>query len=819
MTNLKNAPYFIMSGPAKYILSLEKADPSANTYSFQYKYDKNETNSLLSFTFNTPDTSLSFQSAENTLQAKGVIRNTEDDKSLEASLDIDGIKHFDTVMSLKKQDIKFGYVWLPHAYWVVNDERIAELSALLNVNPKSKDILVSGALYYPPGTQLFVDAQLNMSLPTLHDCTIKAKVHEKMPNEFQEKRMFDAVLNLSNTSSTASLSFQSAENTLQAKGVIRNTEDDKSLEASLDIDGIKHFDTVMSLKKQDIKFGYVWLPHAYWVVNDERIAELSATHLTISKPRPVRMEFQFEEGEYNEDKYRMLLRYVLLSEQNFTTYVELDANDKAYSRWATPQQKRLSAAFNWDANRDPLAEGHMRRITNCMLVVNVTSPVSEAVHMTARFGFVEADRHLVAMFGIAVLFVDNGKGLLDVLKDKFQHEKNTNEDIFIENFDTTAQVTLDTLYYPTVTFHAHLMKSYAEMTNTLNLLFATAVWRPYPDRHVRFTGRSALHLVLPPSDVALLYSVEGSQRLLTADINCDTSHYSLRADQRPVLLSVALSTPHDNFRNMKIIGEIEGDDIHGSLVTDTTEYGVAGRVLNRDPLEMSLVLTPKGSGEQMTVRVKSESTDTTYSLSAHFTGPVQATLHANAEVEANFTDISFKMLLLESLFDGNATLTWTSEAGEHRTVDNQLEYKWDVNGSHLVDYTLATPMYEGDATFLLNNLDELSDNKVDLFWLNNTATINTTHTFEKQPGGFRQAGRAAISVPLSTQHLVTTHYLYIQGTANITHYLYGSFKKILGKSARGLDLATTDIEVVNDRVPVGVQYIHEFDASGNTNQS
>lgn len=87
--------------------------------------------------------------------------------------------------------------------------------------------------------------------------------------------MFDAVLNLSNTSSTASLSFQSAENTLQAKGVIRNTEDDKSLEASLDIDGIKHFDTVMSLKKQDIKFGYVWLPHAYWVVNDERIAELS----------------------------------------------------------------------------------------------------------------------------------------------------------------------------------------------------------------------------------------------------------------------------------------------------------------------------------------------------------------------------------------------------------------------------------------------------------------------------------------------------------------------------------------------------------------
>lgn len=47
-------------------------------------------------------------------------------------------------------------------------------------------------------------------------------------------------------------------------------------------------------------------------------------------------------------------------------------------------------------------------------------------------------------------------------------------------------------------------------------------------------------------------------------------------------------------------------------------------------------------------------------------------------------------------------------------------------------------------------------------------------------------------------------------------FVQGSFKQILSKSGRGLDLATTDIEVVNDRVPVGVQYIHEFDASGNT---
>lgn len=55
MTNLHNAPYFLMSGPAKYILSLEKADPSAKTYAFEYKWDKNETNNNILFSFDTPN--------------------------------------------------------------------------------------------------------------------------------------------------------------------------------------------------------------------------------------------------------------------------------------------------------------------------------------------------------------------------------------------------------------------------------------------------------------------------------------------------------------------------------------------------------------------------------------------------------------------------------------------------------------------------------------------------------------------------------------------------------------------------------------------
>lgn len=59
MTNLRNAPYFLMSGPAKYILSLEKADPSARIYTFQYNWDKNETTNVIGFSFDTPNSNVS----------------------------------------------------------------------------------------------------------------------------------------------------------------------------------------------------------------------------------------------------------------------------------------------------------------------------------------------------------------------------------------------------------------------------------------------------------------------------------------------------------------------------------------------------------------------------------------------------------------------------------------------------------------------------------------------------------------------------------------------------------------------------------------
>lgn len=62
---------------------------------------------------------------------------------------------------------------------------------------------------------------------------------------------------------------------------------------------------------------------------------------------------------------------------------------------------------------------------------------------------------------------------------------------------------------------------------------------------------------------------------------------------------------------------------------------------------MSLVLIPKGQGDQIRVRMKLETTRTVYALTAHVAAgaqaSVQASLHARAEMETNFTDIYLKV--------------------------------------------------------------------------------------------------------------------------------------------------------------------------------
>lgn len=94
----------------------------------------------------------------------------------------------------------------------------------------------------------------------------------------------------------------------------------------------------------------------------------------------------------------------------------------------------------------------------------------------------------------------------------------------------------------------------------------------------------------------------------------------------------------------------------------------------------------------------------------------------------------------------------------------------------------------------------------------------------KQDTGFTQNGAISLSIPLNTQHLVNTEYFYLEedkrsnGNATIDfdreRFLEVFFNKVLSKSDRNLDLATTNIEVENIHTPFGVKYIHEYDGVG-----
>ncbi|VVC87834.1 unnamed protein product [Leptidea sinapis] len=1068
MTNLRNAPYFIMSGPAKYIVSLEKADRSAHTYALLYTWTKNETTNVLGFSYDTPNSkekrmfnalltmsntsstaAVTFQSSESTIKANALYRNQPYDKSVAASLDVDGRKQFDTVMSFKRHDIKYGYVWLPHAYWVLNDERIAELSgsikvkskggvtqwditadfqtkqlasrligyytvngpthgtklqldyqfyktpkqtikiegvyserslkyrhdlygelamdftaypaynfyavlrnvktqnhldigfnvssskelkedpsfthpprnaresctavemssrgvrtvgpkysglALLNFNPKSREIVVSGYLFAPPGTQLYADAELNVTLPTLHPCLLKGKLFEKRPNEFQVNANgvwftgvdfnVDAVYQDQSKTNMASHRLKPTQKRLSALfnwDANRDPSQKVSVDATLNRKGDWHHSGHATLhypgQVVSGEFDFLlkdwfceWLVRAGWANPTSivwRVKAYSEAHehtlyallSRLQTPLPSWRDSSFDVMWLYKDNLQSLngsmkwqedyLDFGLLADYLFTAnkfYGEINAKvnssiatlpkASAVAKHTVEWKKKvdtllsfqgytkgyLKTAFVFGHKRDINGvtemdlegslvridvNGHMRRITNCMLIVNVTRDAT--IRSTARFGFVEADRHLVAIVitpnsttgeylnvkfsGVEVLLqlvsmqefnilghvalpiqylnrailtakraseeldfrvgwdsMDFGftgiwqwRSLSDFV---YVYKLYTPLDGFEENglvFKNVYRQGLDTELSVRLSKH----KSYTTMHNRLNIItpfqmmkeiksvytmdiiigekmnsgeddayesylasvgvatplavlpalearvsarLEDALWKMAADiampsftvtaiaslelddpfvetsgslnltsvyledyfikmefkkdisdaessvgggiqvlqgEHNNYT-RGALSPILSPAELTFLYSNEDQQKTVAVDFNIEDSDYSLKANQWPTVI--------------KIVSEFEGDDIKGSFVTDTTEYGITGKIINREnPFELSLTLVPKGQGQPITIRVKSEQSPTVFGVSAHVAGPVQSTIHARLETEKNFTDIYFKV--------------------------------------------------------------------------------------------------------------------------------------------------------------------------------
>lgn len=96
------APYFSLAGPAYFDIYVQKSDPSANVYLFEYKWTQGHNLNVVSLTFDTPGShvkrlmhanftieptgnnlTMLMQSSAGVVLAKGRIKNTEDQKVFE----------------------------------------------------------------------------------------------------------------------------------------------------------------------------------------------------------------------------------------------------------------------------------------------------------------------------------------------------------------------------------------------------------------------------------------------------------------------------------------------------------------------------------------------------------------------------------------------------------------------------------------------------------------------------------------------------------------------------------------------------------------
>lgn len=155
------SPYFVLTGPTLFKISLIKADPTATNYLLEYKWEKTEKQNIFRVAFDTPgsqvnrelsatvffDTksdyvSVLLRSAGNSIVAKGTYKNTENETYIDIGFDINGTKHLDASLGYSTKKFTNGYTFSPEMHLIVNNERIAALSGTIRYAWKS------GALQY-----------------------------------------------------------------------------------------------------------------------------------------------------------------------------------------------------------------------------------------------------------------------------------------------------------------------------------------------------------------------------------------------------------------------------------------------------------------------------------------------------------------------------------------------------------------------------------------------------------------------------------------------------------------------------------------------
>ncbi|XP_018566495.1 uncharacterized protein LOC108907336 [Anoplophora glabripennis] len=155
VTGMDNVAHFLLAGPAGFRWYINKSDPTANVYLFEYKWTHQRDKSVISLIFDTPGSEINrvlngnltidrqsqnltmlLQSSVGTVLARGRYKNTENEKFIQVALDINDKKHFDASMSLVRSQIKNGFSYKPKVYVGVNGERVVKLDGSIDLMSK-----------------------------------------------------------------------------------------------------------------------------------------------------------------------------------------------------------------------------------------------------------------------------------------------------------------------------------------------------------------------------------------------------------------------------------------------------------------------------------------------------------------------------------------------------------------------------------------------------------------------------------------------------------------------------------------------------------
>lgn len=140
---MENIPYFLIAGPASFRYYLQKSDPTANIYLFEYKWTKEQDFSTASIVFDTPGSkikrllsinltvnaegqnlTLFLESSAGVVLARGRYKNLPYEKVLQFTVSINDKQHFDASASLLTRPIRNGFTYIPTVYVDVNGDHI-----------------------------------------------------------------------------------------------------------------------------------------------------------------------------------------------------------------------------------------------------------------------------------------------------------------------------------------------------------------------------------------------------------------------------------------------------------------------------------------------------------------------------------------------------------------------------------------------------------------------------------------------------------------------------------------------------------------------